>query len=109
MIDIKEYFIKRLKDIGYTVKYNVCGASTIMNGKDIWIEDWYFGFWADMQNEGSNYFKVSIKKAIDNFVDKANTLCKKKVIAIGECGIDKTFHADYQDHYYNVYVSFGGY
>lgn len=109
MIDIEEYFIKRLKDLGYTVKHTVAGAYTTINRKPVEIVDWYSGFWADMNSEDSEYFKLHIKKSIDDLIDHANSICKEKVIAVGKCGIDKTFHADYQDHYYNVCVSFGGY
>ena len=93
---------------GFEIKENVCGASTIMNGKEIDLTTWYSGFWAGHREEKELYesFSFCVKK----LVEKAMTLCPKKVIAVGRLYVDKTKHYDYgDDYYYNIGIEFGGY
>lgn len=108
-MNIEQEFIKRLNLLDFTIKSNVCGASTIFKKKEIGLETWYSGFWGNKQNEETEYFGISLVDALNKLVGKAIELCPNKVIAISDCGIDKTYHKDFEDTYYNVYVTFGGY
>lgn len=100
-------FISELWLSGFEIKENVCGDTTVMNGKEIDLSTWYSGFWAGHREEKELYesFGFCVKK----LVEKAMTLCPKKVIAVGRLYVDKTHHADYGDDYYNIGIEFGGY
>lgn len=93
---------------GFDIKEDVCGATTIMNGKEVDLTTWYSGFWADHKEEKELY--SSFGECIKKLIKKAKEICPKKVIAIGRLEVDKTKHADYgDDFYYNVGITFGGY
>lgn len=93
---------------GFEIKENVCGATTIMNGKEIDLTTWYSGFWADHKEEKELY--SSFGECIKKLIKKAKEICPQKVIAVGRLEVDKTKHADYgDDYYYNVELTFGGY
>ena len=100
-------FVSRLFLAGFEIKEKVCGATTLFNGREIDLTDWFSGFWAKNQQEYELYNDFGY--CANRLFEKAKELCPQKVIAVGQCQIDKTSHADYGDNYYNVMISFGGY
>lgn len=106
----EQRIIKKLKSMGFNVKSGVHGASTIFNGKEINITEWYGGFWDHKEYEHNKaWICRQIYNAVDSIIARIKDSCPKGVVAVGECGIDKTYHIEYFADYYNCFINFGGY
>lgn len=104
-----EMFLKKILEAdGFNIKYKVNGASTIFKGREIWLRDWYSGFWGNPYDD-LTIIAGKIEFAVGEIFKRIKELCPEKVVALGDVFVDITEHFDTKNKYYCVGVSFGGY
>ena len=104
----EQYLSDKLKILGFNIKYRVKGRSTIFTEREIWLQDWYSGFWGNEFDDITATMN-KIENAVCGIVKRIVECCPEKVVALGEVKVDCTEHFETKDKYYCVCVSFGGY